>query len=271
MTGDGLPLIVEPHELQAALDHDRLLIVDLSPSNVHHRTHIPGAVHLDYSRIVTAKPPVTGLLPDTASLTELFTALGLSVTTHVVAYDSEGGGKASRLLWTLAAAGHRHFSLLNGGLNAWRHEGLPVDNQPAVRAAQPYTINLNDTVSADKNYILTHLHDPDTRIVDCRSPAEYAGQDLRAQRGGHIPGAVNVEWTRALDPARQMRLKDQTELRALYEQADVRPDKQVIVYCQTHHRSALSYVVLKSLGYEVRGYPGSWSEWGNDTETPVEQ
>ncbi len=271
MTENGLPLIVEPHELQASLANDRLLVVDLSPSNVYDQTHIPGAMSLDYKSIVTAKPPVMGLLPDSASLTELFSALGLTATTHVVAYDSEGGGKASRLLWSLAAAGHRYFSLLNGGLNAWRHEGLPVDNQPTVRDAQPYTVHFNEKVRADKSYILAHLHDPDTRVVDCRSPAEYAGLELRARRGGHIPGAVNVEWTCALDPGHQMRIKDRAELRALYEHAGIKPDKQVIVYCQTHHRSALTYIVLKSLGYEVRGYPGSWSEWGNDTETPVEQ
>jgi len=265
-----LPLIVEPDELQPALGDDHILIVDLSQIQFHHQAHIPGAVHLDYARIVTARPPVMGLLPEAAQLNALFSSLGIGATTQVVAYDNEGGGKAARLLWTLEAADHPHYSLLNGGFSAWRNEGHPIDSRASDRVATPYRVHLNDGVIADKNYILSHLHDPVISLVDCRSPAEYTGQDLRARRGGHIPGAVNIEWTRALDPQRHMRLKAEDALRALYEQAGVTPDKHVITYCQTHHRSALSYIVLKNLGYDVRGYPGSWSEWGNDSDTPLE-
>lgn len=271
MSRDRLPLVVEPDELQAALGDDHLLVVDLSQTAFHHQSHIPGAVHIDYARIVSAKPPVMGLLPEAAQLGALLSSLGLTATTHVVAYDNEGGGRASRLLWTLEAAGHPHYSLLNGGFNAWRNEGHPVDTRPADSVAKPYTVHMNNEAIADKNYILAHLHDPATCLVDCRSPAEYTGQDLRARRGGHIPGAVNIEWTRALDPQRHMRLKAKEELAALYRQAGATPDKRIITYCQTHHRSALSYIALKSLGYQVRGYPGSWSEWGNDPDTPVER
>jgi len=227
-------------------------------------------MHIDYARIVNAEPPVMGLLPSDEQLNTVFSSLGLTQDSHVVAYDNEGGGRASRLLWTLETAGHTHFSLLNGGFNAWRAEGYPTDTRLTNNVTRPYTVHRNDAPVADKNYILTHIHDPSTCLVDCRSPAEYGGQDLRARRGGHIPGAVNIEWTRALDPQRHMRLKTVDELTALYQQAGVTPEKQVITYCQTHHRSALSYIVLKSLGYQVRGYPGSWSEWGNDPDTPVE-
>ena len=247
-----------------------MLVVDLSQTQFHHQSHIPGAVPIDYAQMVSAKPPVMGLLPTEEQLNTLFSSLGLTRETHVVAYDNEGGGRASRLLWTLEAVGHSRFSLLNGGFNAWHGEGHPTDTRLTDIVARPYTVHMNDEPVAEKNYILTHIHDPSTCLVDCRSPAEYAGQDLRARRGGHIPGAVNIEWTRALDPQRHMRLKSKDELTSLYQQADITPDKQIIVYCQTHHRSALSYIALKSLGYQVRGYPGSWSEWGNDPDTPVE-
>jgi thiosulfate/3-mercaptopyruvate sulfurtransferase len=266
-----LPLVVEPDELQAALGDERILVADLSQAQFYHQSHIPGAVHVDYARIVSAKPPVMGLLPAAEQLGALFSSLGLTAETQVVAYDNESGGRASRLLWTLEAAGHAHYSLLNGGFTAWRNENHPTDTRLADIAAQPYTFRLNDAAIADKDYILAHLDDPAICMVDCRSPAEYAGQDLRARRGGHIPGAVNIEWTRALDPQRHMRLKAEAELTELYRQAGVTPNKQIITYCQTHHRSALSYVVLKSLGYQVRGYPGSWSEWGNIPDTPVER
>ncbi|MEJ2554553.1 MAG: sulfurtransferase [Gammaproteobacteria bacterium] len=271
MTESGLPLVVEPDELQAALDDESILVADVSQAEFHQQSHIPGAVHVDYARIISARPPVMGLLPPAEQLGTLFSSLGLGATTHVVAYDNEGGGRASRLLWTLEITGHTRYSLLNGGFIAWRDEGRPTETQTRGRTARPYTVRFNAEAIADKTYILAHLHDPAVSLVDARSPEEYAGLDLRARRGGHIPGAVNIEWTRALDPQHGMRLKAGEDLRALYEQAGVTPDRQAIVYCQTHHRSALSYIVLTSLGYSVRGYPGSWSEWGNDPDTPVER
>jgi thiosulfate/3-mercaptopyruvate sulfurtransferase len=268
---DRLSLVAEPDELHAALGRGGLRIVDLSPAQVYRQSHLPGAVHLDYARIVGAKPPIMGLLPEPAQLSALFSQLGITEDTHVIAYDNEGGGRASRFLWTLEAAGHHHYSLLNGGLGAWLQRRLPTSTQIEAVPATSYTVHSNDQVIADKNFILARLRDPETILIDCRSPAEYAGKDRRAQRGGHIPGAVNIEWSRALDPQRNLRFKPREQLEALYREAGVTPDKQVIVYCHTHHRSALSFVVLKSLGQErLRAYPGSWSEWGNDTHTPVE-
>jgi thiosulfate/3-mercaptopyruvate sulfurtransferase len=127
-------------------------------------------------------------------------------------------------------------------------------------------------VVADKSYILSRLGQADLALLDTRSPGEYRGLDVRAARGGHIPGAVNMNWTTAMDQARQLRFKADGELRALLEGLGVTPDKEVIVYCQTHHRSAHTYMVLKHLGYpRIRGYPGAWSEWGNDAALPVER
>jgi thiosulfate/3-mercaptopyruvate sulfurtransferase len=108
--------------------------------------------------------------------------------------------------------------------------------------------------------------------LDTRSPGEYAGIDIRAARGGHIPGAVNMNWTEAMDPGRQLRFKPDHTLRRMLESKGVTPDKEVVVYCQTHHRSAHTYIVLKHLGYpRLRGYPGAWSEWGNSAELPIER
>lgn len=118
--------------------------------------------------------------------------------------------------------------------------------------------------------ILARLKDPAVVILDARSPAEYAGKDVRAKRGGHIPGAVNIEWSQALRP--DGTFKPLEELRALYGANGVTPDKTVIAYCQTHHRSAHSYFVLRLLGYpRVVGYDRSWSEWGNREGLPVER
>ena len=272
MSRPSLPFVVEPDELQAALGRNDILVVDLSPAQSYHQSHIPGAAHLDYAELIDPKPPIAGILPEPKRLSALFSSLGLTPDTHVVAYDDEGGSKACRLLWTLDVVGHVHYSLLNGGFPVWRSEGRPVSDQATEMPYRPYTVHINDKVITDKNYILTHLHDPAIVLVDCRSPAEYSGEDNRARRGGHIPGAVNIEWRSAVDEERNQRLKSRDDLRTLYKSMGVTPDKEVITYCHTHRRSAFTYFVLKSLGYtRIRGYPGSWSEWGNDLNTPLER
>ncbi|NJN47105.1 MAG: sulfurtransferase [Candidatus Competibacteraceae bacterium] len=273
MSALNLPLLIESDQLEAHLQETGLLIVDLRNPNTYMQGHIPGAVNLGYANIIQAMPPAMGMLPDETRLSAVLSALGLTPDIHVVAYDDEGGGRASRLLWTLDALGHKHFSLLNGGLHAWVAGGHPLSQQGVQPAASAYQAELGDTKAvADKDYILSRLGQPDLALLDTRSPGEYQGLDVRAARGGHIPGAVNMNWITAMDQTNQLRFRSDAELRAMLAGLGVTPDKEVIVYCQTHHRSAHTYMVLKHLGYKkLRGYPGAWSEWGNNPTLPIEQ
>lgn len=108
-------------------------------------------------------------------------------------------------------------------------------------------------------------------LADTRSPLEYSGQKRLAERGGHIPGAVNFDGINAMDPQNNLRLKPADVLQQPLAGLGITQDKEAIVYCQTHHRSAHTYMVLKSLGFtKIKGYPGSWSEWGNQRDTPIE-
>ncbi|UCE90010.1 MAG: sulfurtransferase [Pseudomonadota bacterium] len=267
-----LPLIIEPEALQALLESGRPLIVDLSQPETYIKHHVPGAVFLEYPWIVHRAPPVMGLLPDARQLSNVLGAVGLTPDTHVVAYDDEGGGRACRFLWTLDTVGHTRYSLLNGGTHAWVSEGHSVTDAIAVPRPVEYSAHLVERPVADRRYILDHMEDPGVAILDTRSPEEYSGAKVYAQRGGHIPGAVNLEWTRAMDKTRNLRLRPADELHAMLAALGITPDKTVITHCQTHHRSAHTYIVLKSLGFkDVRGYPGSWSEWGNRSDTPVQE
>ena len=137
--------------------------------------------------------------------------IGLTPDHHVVAYDSEGTGKASRFLWTLDVIGHAHFSLLNGGFHSWSAEGHPVETTPNIPTASPFAATLGDGAIATKEYILGHLDDPAVVVLDARTVGEYEGSDVRAARGGHIPGAVNLDWMMTLDRGNNFRLKPDDE------------------------------------------------------------
>lgn len=271
MTTSRLPLLIEPDQLAAQLGAHDLLVVDLCKPATYAKIHVPGAVHVGYAQLIAMQKPVMGLLPDAATLNQLFSSIGLTPDTHVIAYDEEGGGAAARLLWTLDAIGHHNASLLNGGINAWYNEGHPTEDIPVHATPSHYKATIVDTAIADQSFIREHLDDDRVALLDSRSPEEYRGEKKFAEHAGRIPGAVNLDWLNVIDKTNNLRLKPEAELRALMEERGLHEDKTVVTYCQTHHRSALTYFVLKLLGYpNVKGYPGSWSDWGNTEDAPVE-
>ncbi len=266
-----LPLIVEPSELETALGDDRLLVLQITKPEKYAEYHIPGAVLVEGPRFVRVEKPVMGLLPSADELGRLFESLGMTPDTHIVTCDDEGGGWASRFLWTLDVVGHRHYSLLNGGLIAWATEGYPLDREPVTVCRGRYPVFKQSGPVADAGYILSRLGEPGLALLDSRTPQEFSGEKKLATRGGHIPGAVNLNWTDTMDQMRNLRFKPEDELRDMLEQRGLTPDKEIICYCQSHHRSSHAYIMLKALGYpRIKGYPGAWSDWGNRPDTPVE-
>lgn len=266
-----LPLLLEPAELQSRLGEPGLLIVDLGKESVYQQVHVPGAVLFNGKQLVSGQQPSPGKLPATAQISAALSALGLTPEIHVVAYDDEGGAAAGRFIWTLDVLGHRRYSYLNGGIHAWLAAGLPTESQANAARPSSYVATLNTTASADLDYVLAHHGDADHVIWDARSPEEYNGSLVRAQRSGHIPGARNYEWTRAIDRSNAMRIRPLDEVRTELAALGINGEKTVITHCQTHHRSGFTYLLGKILGFErMKAYPGSWSEWGNLHDTPVE-
>ncbi|MBV1882012.1 MAG: sulfurtransferase [Pseudomonadales bacterium] len=278
---DPLGLIITPQELhsilpqtQSSTPSDRnpeLLILDLSQPQSYGKTHVPGAIHLPFSHLNRGIKPAVGELPSIELLEQLFSQVGLTPDKHVVAYDDEGGGWAGRLIWMLDMIGHQHYSYLDGGIHAWLGDKLPTEQAPNFAKATQVSITLNDQPRVDKAFILEHLQDPNMVIWDARSKEEYLGLRVVARRGGHIPGAQHYEWTTAMDKDNQLRIRDLTKIRQELTEKGITKDKLIVTHCQTHHRSGFTYLLGKALGFEnIKAYPGSWSEWGNDEKTPIE-
>lgn len=264
-----LPLIVEPEELAAQLEREDLLVVDLGSEQNYAAGHIPGAVHLPFRALMAGTHPAPGKLPDREQLTRVFRALGLRPEHCVVACDDEGGGWAGRFLWTLEVIGHKNYSYLNGGMHAWRGAGLPLSSEPVQPTPSEINIDIDTASLVEAEEIKRHLSDEDFLVWDARSPEEYRGERVQAMKSGHIPGAVNCEWTQLMDPQRNLRIR--TDAREFLAKLGIDDSHKIVTHCQSHHRSGFTWLVGKSLGFDIRAYPGSWSEWGNLPETPVEQ
>jgi thiosulfate/3-mercaptopyruvate sulfurtransferase len=267
-------LLVDTAQLERLLNDNPtdLAVVDFGRGRADYLNgHIPGAVYLSRNSILTTVEGVPGMLPPVERVRALLEEAGIGNKTRVVVYDDSGGLWASRLFWTLEYIGHTNTALLDGGLSRWIEEGRAVQTQEAINPKAFFQVQIQEDKLADKSWLLENLENPRLKVVDSRSPAEYSGEDRRAARGGHIPGASNIDWVQNLNPEEERIFLPLEELESLYEQGEVTRDREIVTHCQTGIRAAHTYFTLRLLGYEdIRLYDGSWAEWGNSEETPIE-
>lgn len=264
--------LIEPDELETLRNNKNIVIIDLCKAKQYAQAHIPDAHFVNYVDIVKIEKPVMGLLPDNEIFSALISSLGITKNSLIVAYDDEGGGCAARFVWTLHVFGHETAVVLNGGLYSWANEGHQLSNIVPDKAENShYNLKKTHHHTATRAYIQTHLDDDNIVLLDARSKAEYNGEKKFAEKAGRIPGAIHYEWTDSMNKNNNLRRLPENEIQTRLDELGISKDKEVVCYCQSHHRSAYSWLVLKSLGYEnVLGYPGSWSDWGNHPDAPVE-
>jgi len=271
MTQNKLPLIISPEAFNELAEQENLLLVAVVQQAVFNVQHLPGSVLVEPSKLVSGIKPAVGKLPDKERLDALFSRIGLTPDSHVVVYDDEGGGWAGRLIWTLDVIGHSRYSYIDGGLTAWRKMGFPLSADAEVKARpSTFSVTIHPERLVSKEAVLESIGNRDSIVWDARAPEEYAGTKVTALRNGHIPGAVNLNWLDLQDADNDLRLKPLPLIEQRLNELGIHKGMKVITHCQTHHRSGLTYLVGKALGYDISAYDGSWSEWGNDPETPVE-
>jgi thiosulfate/3-mercaptopyruvate sulfurtransferase len=256
----------------------RIIEVDYDPTANYNLGHIPGAVLIDWMKDMN--DPVNRDILSKQQLQEVLGKAGVTSETKLVLYGDFNNWFAAFVYWIFNYYGIQNVVLMNGGRKKWLGEDRPVTRDTPSYARTTFTVKTtNENLRTYLDYVKQSVKRPNKVLVDVRSPAEFTGQvtappeypNEHAQRGGHIPGAVNIPWSQAVKE--DGTFKSVEELAKLYQSKGVTADKEVITYCRIGERSSFTWFVLKYLlGYpNVKNYDGSWTEWGNMVRNTIEK
>ncbi len=274
--------LVSTDWVAAHLDDPAVVVAEVDEdSNAYEKNHIPGAIGFDWK--ADFQDPVRRTFLGPEDFAALLGSRGIGPDTHVVLYGGNNNWFAAYGYWYLKVYGHPRVSLMDGGRKLWELQGRPLSDETVTREAVSYPVPSADPeLRARRDEVLSrYVGAPEgTAVLDVRSPAEFSGELLAppsfpqesAMVGGHIPGAINVPWGKAVD-ADTGELLPVDRLRSLYEGVGVTGDRDIVAYCRIGERSAHTWFVLHEvLGYDrVRNYDGSWTEYGSLVDVPVER
>ena len=264
-----LPIkLYHARQLRVMLKEEEAIIVQITDPITYLSGHIPGAVLVRPQEIMSKQEPAIGKLPSEINISKVLAKIGYQADKTLIVYDNEGGGWAGRFLWILDCIGHKSLGYLNGGLRAWMAKHLPLETDWKDPPTTKVSIALKHQPIASLEDVKNAIDDPNQLIWDVRSEGEYRGADRRALRGGHIPSALHLDWSKLHDSRNHFCLP--ANLKQILRHNDLLSGKKIITHCQSHHRSGLSYLVGRLFQLDIRAYDGAGAEWGNKTDTPIE-
>jgi thiosulfate/3-mercaptopyruvate sulfurtransferase len=259
-------IIVRTKELARNVNDPNLLIVDTRTFKEYSQGHIPGAINIDLFQFHWLDTSRQGINEFERQTRILLSNIGVKKNQIVVFYDDISGMSAARGVWILLYFSHQNVTLLDGGFTRWREEGYPLETKTNSFTHSHFEGKQNPKILARYTEVKESIRKKDSFIVDARTKDEYSGTHIRAARAGHIPSAINVDWEQNIEEGS---FKSPEQLRKLY--SNIPKNSKIITYCQGGYRAANSFLALKILGYiDVKLYLGSWGEWGNKDNLPVE-
>jgi thiosulfate/3-mercaptopyruvate sulfurtransferase len=269
-SSQGASMIVTPAWLAAHLDDPNLIVFHVGSSKREYaKGHIRRARFLWTMSLSTTTEDLTLELPPAEQADSVLKNLGVSDGVRIVLCFANGNvTPTTRVFLTLEYLGLAgKVSLLDGGLDAWKSEGRPVTAEPVKHSMGTYVPRTHPEVVVNADWVAAHLEDKSVAIVDARGAQFYQGHGGGMPRAGHIPGAINIQFSSLVDSTN--RLKSKEELVKLFDAAGVKPGVTVVTYCHIGQQASLVYFVAKYLGYEARLYDGSFEDWSSRDDLPV--
>lgn len=257
-------MLITTKALYGLLHDPDLILIDTRSYKEYSEGHIPSAVNLDLFAFHWIDTSKEGIESFNKQSQNILSFVGISDKKKVVFYDDISGMLAARGVWLLKYFSHSDTLMLDGGISKWKNEKRPLETRTNKFKPNQFSGKINSDIIAGYNYIKKNLDS--LYIIDARSADEYRGVVIRAARGGHIPNSINIDWNQNI--SEDGTLKNEEELSALYQ---IPKDSKIVTYCQGAYRAANSFLALKKLGFQnVKVYLGSWGEWGNKFDLPVE-